>query len=88
MRTSLNEIKAIDDHLFRLVPGAEDFLFEVRLILDDDLREKVVQQQQAHALIQQYGRKRLKAEIDAVHQQLFNDTRPHTFAAKILRLFK
>ena len=88
MRTSLNELKVIDEHLFRLMPGSDHFLFEVRLMLDEELRTKVLQQQQAHALVQEYGRKQLKAEIDAVHQRLFNDTRPHGFAAKILRLFK
>lgn len=88
MRTSLNELKAIDDHLFRLMPGADNFLFEARLMLDDELRTKVFQQQETHVLIQEYGRKQLKTEIDAVHQRLFNDTRPHSFAAKILRLFK
>ena len=88
MRTSLNELKAIDDHLFHQASGPDNFLFEVRLMLDDELRTKVFQQQQVHALIQQYGRKKLKAEIDAVHQQLFNDSRPHSFAAKIMRLFK
>lgn len=88
MRTSLNELKAIDDHLFSLLPGDDKFLFEVKLILDDDLRTKVFQQQQIYVLIQQYGRKKLKAEIEAVHQQLFDDTQAHSFAAKILRLFK
>lgn len=88
MRTSLNELKTIDDHLFHLAPGEDNFLFEVRLILDDDLRTKVFQQQETHLLVQQYGRKKLKAEIEAVHQQLFNDTQSHSFAAKILRLFK
>lgn len=88
MRTSLNELKAIDDYLFRLLPAEDNFLFEVRLILDDDLQTKLFQQQQIHVLMKQYGRKKLKAEIEAVHQQLFDDTRPHSFAAKILRLFK
>ncbi len=88
MRTSLNELKAIDEHLFRLAPAEDTFLFELKLILDVDLRAKVLQQQQVHTLIQYYGRKTLKAEIEAVHQQLFEDIKPNSFAARVLNLFR
>jgi hypothetical protein len=88
MRTSLNEIKEIDDHLFQSAPSADAFLFEAKMMLDKSMCDKVRQQQEAHLMIQQYGRKKLVAEIAAVHRQLFRDTRPHSFAGKILHLFK
>lgn len=88
MRTSLNEIKEIDDHLFQLAPSADAFLFEAKMVLDKSLHDKVRAQQEAHLMVQQYSRKKLIAEINAVHLELFQDTRPHSFADKILRLFK
>lgn len=88
MRTSLNEIKEIDDHLMRLTTTGDALVFEAKIIIDDQLREKVSCQQHAYTLVQQYGRKKLKAEIEAVHQQLFNTPTPHGFVKKILALFK
>jgi hypothetical protein len=38
-------------------------------------------------LVQQYGRKKLKAEIESVHQQLFGEPLHQTFRQKIMHLF-
>ena len=88
MRTSLNEIKQIEDHLLRLARPEDSLLFEAKMILDNNLRHSVLLQQQTYALVRQYGRKQLKAEIEAVHQQIFNDPKQHSFVDKILSLFK
>lgn len=85
MRTSLNEIKAIDDHLFNNTDPAGSLLFQARMILNADLRQNVALQQTAHQTIQQYGRKQLKAEIEAVHQKLMAE--PKNFMQKLLSLF-
>ena len=87
MRTSLNEIKLIDDHLFGTAHPADALLFDAMLILDNALPEKIEWQQNAHAAVQQYGRKKLKAEIDAVHQKLFSAPQHLHFRQKILKLF-
>ena len=87
MRTSLNEIAQIEDHLLqRHTPGAA-LLFEAQILLDADLRDKVSSQQQVYRLIQQYSRKQLKHEIEAVHQQLFTRPEHLSFRQKIARLF-
>jgi len=84
----LNEIKQIEDHLLRLAPPEDSLVFEAKMILDNDLHHRVLLQQQTYALVQQYGRKTLKAEIEAVHQQLFNNPAQHSFVNKIRSLFK
>ena len=87
MRTSLIETKQIDDHFFKYAGEADALLFEARLILEPALREKMQWQQQVYALITQYGRRQLKAEIEAIHQQLFNAPEHSSFAQKIRAFF-
>ncbi|PWK80109.1 hypothetical protein LX99_00573 [Mucilaginibacter oryzae] len=87
MRTSLNEIKAIDDHLLKLSPPDEALLFEAKLIINPALREEVILQKQTLGLVVCYGRNALKTEIEAVHQKLFCQPEHSRFRQKIMRLF-
>lgn len=87
MRTSLNEIKAIEQHLLQEAPPEDNLLFEANLILDPELKEKVQWQQKTYQLVRTYGRKQLRAEIEAVHQQLFTQARHRSFRQKVLSLF-
>jgi hypothetical protein len=87
MRTSLTEIKLIDDHLFGTSAPGDALLFDALLILDNTLPEKMEWQKSTHILVQQYGRKKLKAEIEAVHQKLFNESPHRHFAQKTRNLF-
>jgi hypothetical protein len=83
----LNEIKQIDDYLFKYAGEADSLLFEARLILEPALREKMLWQQKTYDIIRQYSRRKLKAEVEAVHQQLFNEPEHSSFRQKILALF-
>jgi hypothetical protein len=87
MRTSLNNIKAIDDHIFGYNAPGDALLFEARLILNSGLRDDVQQQQNTYAVIQQYSRKQLKAEITAVQQKLATEPVHHGFMQRIINLF-
>jgi hypothetical protein len=87
MRTSLNEIRLIDDHLFNKGTTEETLLFDAMLIINPMLNEQVALQKKAHSMVQQYGRKKLKAEIEAVHRQLFAKPAHRGFREKILSLF-
>jgi hypothetical protein len=87
MRTSLNNIQLAEGYLLKQLPTGHALLFEANMILDDELRQNVAMQQSTYQLVQQYGRKQLKAEIEAVHQQLFNNSRHQSFVQKIRRLF-
>jgi len=88
MRTSLNNIAQTEAYLLKSANPANSLLFEAKLLLDRDLQTRVSQQQQVYTLVQQYGRKQVKAEIEAVHQQLFNRPEHLSFRQKIARLFK
>jgi hypothetical protein len=87
MRTSLNEIKAIEDHLFGYSHPADSLLFEAQMILNAPLRQKVTLQQSAYKTVELYGRKNLRAEIDAVHQKLTSQPEHQGFMQKLMRLF-
>ncbi len=87
MRTSLNEIKEIDDHVLGQAAPGDALLFEAKLIVNPNLKYKIMWHKQALGLVQQYGRNSLKAEIETVHQKLFSLREHEGFRQKIMRLF-
>ena len=87
MRTSLNDIKHIDDYLLQYAGIADRALFEARLILQPALQENLAWQQKTYDIIKQYSRRRLKEEIESVHQQLFTEPEHISFRRKILAIF-
>lgn len=78
MRTSLVEIQAIEAHLLdgRPLPDGED------------MPDKVHWQQQTYAVVQQYGRNQLKAELEAVHNKIFTGSAFWRFRRRIARYFR
>ncbi len=87
MRTSLNEIKLIDDHIFNQGTHEDALVFDAMLILDPGLSNQIIWQKKTHALVQQYGRKKLKTEIEEVHRQLFSEAAHQTFRQRVMRWF-
>jgi len=87
MRTSLNEIKLIDGYIFNSNPTEDALLFDALLILNPELPGQIMWQKKTHAIVQQYGRRKIRAEIEAVHQQLFSTTEHQSFRRRILSLF-
>lgn len=87
MRTSLKEIKNIENYLFGRFEAGEKLMFDTRLILDTQMAEKVAWQKEAYDLVQQYGRKKLKSELEMVHQKLFENPEHTGFRQKILQIF-
>ena len=88
MRTSLNEIKLIDGYIFNNNRTEDALLFDAMVIVNPSLSGQIAWQKKTHALIGQYSRKKLKAEIESVHQQLFNEPAHKSFRQKVLSLFK
>lgn len=87
MRTSLNNVARIEAHLLGSQKPTDALLFEAMLLLDDSLHVDVSAQKQVYSLVQQYSRKQLKQEIEAAHEQLFNQPEHLSFKQKITRLF-
>lgn len=87
MRTSLNDIQQIDDYLLQYASKTDRALFESRLILQPALQENLLWQQKTYDIIKQHSRRRLKAEIETVHQHLFTEPEHISFRRKILEIF-
>lgn len=87
MRTSLIETEQIEAHLMRRSEPGDQLVFEARLLLEPELREKMQWQQEAYRMVKLHGRDQLKQEIEAVHQKLFTQKEHLGFSQKIRRLF-
>lgn len=87
MQTSLNELRLIEDYLFCGCEEEERCLFEAKLILQPELKENVYWQKKTYQIVQNYGRKQLKSEIEQVHETLFNTHEHRSFRQRIMRLF-
>ena len=88
MRTSLNNIKAIDDYLLENMAPGDHLLFEAKMLLNGDLSRDVLHQQNTYLIIRQYGRQSIKAEIKAVQQTLATASQHQRFMQRIVNLFK
>jgi len=87
MRTLLTETAEIDAHLHHTMPPGDSLVFQARTIIDPQLRDKIEWQRQTYQLVQHYGRKQLRSEIEAVHQKLFTGKEHTSFRQRVLRLF-
>jgi hypothetical protein len=88
MRTSLNNLQEIEGFLLKRLAPPEALVFEARMIVDHDLVQQVNLQKETYAAIQQYGRRKLKVELETVHQTLFTLPKHQRFRERIMALFK
>lgn len=87
MPTLWNDTLQIDRYLANKMKPGDALVFEARLLLQPELADKLQWQQKTYTLIQGYGRRQLKQEIDAVHRQLFTEPKHQRFSHKIKALF-
>jgi hypothetical protein len=88
MRTSLTDIKQAEAWLQGQLATPEALLFEARQLTNPLLRLNVALQQQAVKLVSLYHHKKLKEEVEAVHQKLFSNPQKAAFQKEITQLFK
>ena len=88
MRTSLNNIKAIDDYLLGHMAPGDTLLFEAYILLNSNLTDAIQQQQNTYAVIRQYSRQKIKAEIMVAQEKLANAPQHYGFMQRIANLFK
>ena len=88
MRTSLNNIKAIDDYLLGSMAPGDKLLFEANMLLNNDLVNDMDHQQNTYTVIRQYSRQKIKGEIVAVQKILATAPQHMGFMDRIVNLFK
>lgn len=87
MRKSLHEIQQIENYVFGRMSIPEHQDFKVRLLVNPYLQEEVDAQTEAYAVIKAYGRKKLKAELNAVHEKLLTHPEKKWFRELIKNIF-
>lgn len=84
MKTSLNEIKQIDDHITDQLRDGEKLVFEARMIIDPVLRFNIKMQRKLYSLAKAYSRRSVRKEISIVEEKLFLD---NSFREEINKIF-
>ena len=87
MRTSLNEIKQTEQYLQGQLVTEDALVFEARLLTSPLLRLNMLAQNKVYQLVKLYHRKKVKAEVQIVSEQLFNNPEKKDFQAMVFNLF-
>lgn len=87
MRKSLHDIQQIEDYIFGRMYVPENQDFKVRLLVNTRLYEEVEAQKEAYALVKAYGRRKLKSELNALHEKLFTHPEKRSFRQLIKNIF-
>lgn len=87
MKTSLNNARIIEQFLAGKLNGVNRLLFAARLKVNPGLRNDLRFQQKTLWLVKIYHRKKLKEELESLHQQIFSNPLKKDFQSNILGLF-
>lgn len=74
----MHEVQEIDRYIFHRMTRADRVVFQARMILQPQLKEKVRLQRKTHAFLRWCSRKEKKDELAALYTRLMNDTTFHT----------
>ena len=88
MRTSLIEIKKLEDLILNSGDHSERLVTEAKALIDPDLREMVQLQKKSYELIRLYGRNKLRGEIEEVERLIFREPKFKFFQNTIRSIFK
>jgi hypothetical protein len=88
MKTSWSDTFYIENYLQGKLSPGNRLMFEARLLMSRKLRTDLYFQKKVHTMVNLYHRKKLKEELDALHQALFNDPNKVVFQERIHQLFK
>ena len=86
MKTSLNDTREAEKYLLGHLPPDESLLFQARLLTNPILKLNVAIQQKVSDVLRYYHHKKIKSEIEAMHRQLFHDSKSE-FRNEIIKIF-
>lgn len=88
MRTSLNNIRDIERFVHGMMAEGEEVVFKVRLQKDPVLKMNLFLYERVMVLVRMYHRKKLKVELEEVHQRLVHDPLKVTFRQSLDKIFR
>ena len=87
MRTSLNEIQEIERFIQGTMEETEAAEFQRRIRRDPLLHIKMQLQVRVMVLVKMYHRKRLKMELEEVHERMFANPLKSSWRERVLNFF-
>ena len=87
MKTSMSETILIERYLCGELLPLENQTFKARLLQSPRLRLRVYFQKKVHLLVKLYHRKKLKAELEVLREELFSDPEKSQFREDIHHIF-
>ena len=88
MKTSLTDLVRTEKFLRDELGTPEVLVYEAQMIIDEDLRKNTFYHRVVHSIVRAYYRKKLKAEVQEVHNKLFNDPAREQAWKDLIKLFK
>lgn len=87
MKTSWIKTKKTEEFLHKRLSPDEHLLYTAELLIDCEKQSNTAAQEQTYELVKLYSRRKLRAEIELVHQTLFSDNKHSTFKKMIFSIF-
>ena len=88
MKTSFPDIITTEKYLRRELDGQETLLFKARLLVSEEWRANTYFQKMVYRLVHIYHRRKIKAQVNAVHERLLKDPAKASFSTEVLSFFK
>jgi hypothetical protein len=85
MRSILLEAQQIDAYLLHEMKAEDHALFQVKMIIAPELKNKMRKQRMVHTIIKWFGRDEQRKKLEAIYSRLSKDAE---FASTIKKIFK
>jgi hypothetical protein len=87
MRPSLAEIEQIEKFIFGELRGEKKLLFEANILTRPEMLQNVNVQKRVYQLVRSFFRRKLKYQMESLHQEIFRDPKHRDFQQNILKIF-
>jgi hypothetical protein len=87
MRPSLAETEQAEKFIFGELRGEEKLLFEATFLTRPEMRHNVNVQKRVYQLVRSFFRRKLKYQMETLHQEIFQDPKHRDFQQNILKIF-
>ena len=87
MKISLTDTIRTERFLRHELADDHRLAFNARLLADHELRRNLFFHRMVHRLVALYHRRKLKAQVDGVHERLLNDPARVAFRESIIKHF-
>lgn len=87
MKTSYSNLVQTEKFLRNELPPEESLVLQAKAVVDSGVRKNIFFHRMVHRLVLLYGRKKTKADIEAMHIRLLNTADKPAFRDRILKIF-